>query len=62
MKLQEVHVYQRPDGTVRRVEFHDGPQRVELAATKIVRTDTFTDRPKLELTLVAKPIYHLDEA
>lgn len=62
MKPPEVHVYQHPDGTVRRVEFHDGPQRIEIAATRIVRTDTFDDRPMLEMTLIAKPIYHLDES
>jgi hypothetical protein len=59
--MRELHVWQDKTGRVKRVEFHDGPQRMEVHTTRLVRTDDVDAPPVVEATLIAKPIYHYDE-
>ncbi len=61
MKPQELHVWRDKHGRVTRVEFHNGPQRMEIRATKIVQIDEAAHIPRVEFTVFAKPIYHDDE-
>lgn len=62
MRLPELHVWQDESGRVKRVEFRDGPQRIEAPVVKLVRTDEVDTPSIVEVTLLAKPIYHDSEA
>ncbi len=61
MKPQELHIWRDKYGQVSRVEFHDGPQRMEIRVTRLVHIATAADLPRVEFTVFAKPIYHDEE-
>lgn len=62
MKLTECHVIQDAEGRIKRVEFRDGPQRMEVTSSRLIRTDEVGSPPYLEVTIMAKPIYHVEDA
>lgn len=59
MKLPEVHIWRSKYGRVERVEFRDGPERMEMRVWRIVSSYDANDGvPRVEFAVIAKPIYH----
>ena len=61
VRLPEVHIWRGTYGQVSRVEFHDGPQRMEIRTNRLVQTAEPGELPRVQLTVFAKPIYHDEE-
>ena len=59
---REIHIWRDENGRVTRVEYHEGPQHMELRVSRVVQiNDASEGVPFVELTVIAKPIYHDDE-